>query len=190
MWTYKNSCKKMKYLIFTIVFLITSCSALPRITHYKKGIDPQFKLYIESYRNIIGKNKYQYKFDNLSMNFRKLEPGTIGRCWWLLDGGFEIEIDTNWWYYNKFNQKSKEFLTYHELEHCIRYRMHTDRKRKIENIVDFFEEIGYYIGIIPKPGHLPDGCPSSLMHSHVMDYKCREKHYVYYIKEMQRWKSR
>jgi len=175
----------MKIFIFILLIFITSCSALPRVVHHQKGIDPTFEPYIESYRNIIGKNKYQDKFDNLSMNFGKLEGNIIGRCWWLLGGGFEIEIDYGWWRYNTNDQKALEFLTYHELEHCIRYRMHTDRKKSINNIVDFFEEIGYYIGIIPKPGYLNDGCPASLMHSHVMDYACREKHYLYYIKELQ-----
>jgi hypothetical protein len=189
MWAYKKDYKKMRFFILSLLIFITSCSALPRVTHHQKGIDPTFKPYVKSYRQIIGINKYQNKFDNLSMNFKKLENGTVGRCWWLIDGGFEIEIDTDWWYQNIFDQKAREFLTYHELEHCIRYRMHTDRKYEIENIVDFFEEIGYYVGIIPKPGHLPDGCPASLMHSHVMDYSCRQRHYLYYIEEMQKWKN-
>ena len=177
----------MKIFIFSLLIFITSCSALPRVAHYQKGIDPTFKPYIESYRNIIGEKKYQNKFDNLSMNFKNLEGNAVGKCWWLLNGGFEIEVDTSWWYNNMFDSKAKEFLTYHELEHCIRYRMHTDRKHKIETIVDFFEEIGYYLGIISKSGYLEDGCPASLMHSHVMDYRCREKHYLYYIKELQKW---
>jgi hypothetical protein len=160
---------------------------MPRITHKQKGIDPTFKPHIESYRLIIGPEKYKEKFSRLSMNFKKLEIGTVGRCWWLLDGGFEVEIDPDWWYTKVFNPTAQEFLIYHELEHCIRYRMHTDRKGEIENIADFFEEIGYYIGLLPKPGYLEDGCPASLMHSHVMDYKCRDRHYIYYIEEMQKW---
>lgn len=179
----------MKNFIFVFLLLATSCSAFPRITHQKKGINPEFKPYIDSYRNIIGKNKYQSKFDNLSMNFKNLENGVVGKCWWLLSGGFEIEIDLDWWYSHIFNPLAKEFLIYHELEHCIRYRMHTDRKSEIKNIVDFFEEIAYRMGLISKPGYLNDGCPASLMHSYVMEYWCREKHYSYYIREMQKWKN-
>lgn len=176
-------------IILLLIFSTSACSTMPRVTHHQKGVDPTFEPYIDSYRIIIGKDKYKDKFEVLSMNFKKLEAGTVGKCWWLLDGGYEIEIDPDWWYQNMFYPKAKEFLAYHELDHCIRYRMHTDRKGEIETIVDFFEEIGYYIGMIPKPGYLSDGCPASLMHSHVMSDRCREKHYYYYIKELQNWKD-
>lgn len=78
-------------------------------------------------------------------------------------------------------------MLYHELEHCIRYRMHTNKKKYIKNISDIFEEIGYYMGLIPKSGFLEDGCPTSLMHSHAMSYYCRNKHYKYYIEELKKW---
>ena len=177
--------------IYSIIFclLFYSCSALPRATHHKKGIDPVFKPYIESYKTIIGKSKYEYKFKKLSMNFKKLENDVIRKCWWLLDGGYEIEVDPDWWYGNIFDPEAQEFLAYHELEHCIRYRLHSNKKDEIENISDFFEEIGYYLGILSKPGYLSDGCPASLMHSHVMSYRCRKKHYIYYIKELQKWEN-
>ena len=180
----------IKIYLLGIILFLNSCSALPRVTQKQKGIDPVFKPYIESYRNIIGKDKYQYKFDRLSMNFKDLESGIVGKCWWLINGDFEIEIDPDWWYRNyAFDPIAKEFLAYHELEHCMRYRMHTDRKKEIRSILDFFEEIGYYLGLLEKPGYLKDGCPASLMHSHVTSYYCRKKHYEYYIQELKEWKN-
>lgn len=135
-----------KFLIILFTLLISqSCSSYVRVAPEQKGINPIFKPYINSYRYIIGEDKYKKEFNNLSMNFAKLQDNTVGRCWWLLNGDLEIEIDPSWWYGNMFSPKSQEFLTYHELEHCIRKRMHTNKKDKIENILDFFEEIGYYI---------------------------------------------
>ena len=180
----------IKIYLLGIILFLNSCSALPRVTQKQKGIDPVFKPYIESYRNIIGKDKYQYKFDRLSMNFKDLKSGIVGKCWWLINGDFEIEIDPDWWYRNyAFDPIAKEFLAYHELEHCMRYRMHTDRKKEIRSILDFFEEIGYYLGLLEKPGYLKDGCPASLMHSYVTSYYCRKKHYEYYIQELKEWKN-
>ena len=180
----------IKFYLLGIILFLNSCSALPRVRQQQKGIDPTFKPYIESYRNIIGKDNHKHKFSRLSMNFKKLESGTVGKCWWLLNGDFEIEIDPDWWYqYYTFDPIARELLAYHELEHCIRYRMHTNRKKEINNIADFFEEIGYYLGLIEKPGYLKDGCPASLMHSHIMSYDCRKKHYYYYIQELKKWKD-
>lgn len=175
----------IKFLFFIILLFSVSCSsAAPRYFHKQQGIDPTFNSYIKKYRNIIGKDSYDYKFKKLSMNFANLEGNVIGKCWWLLNGGFEIEIDKEWWDTRYFDDYSREFLVYHELEHCIKYRMHTNRKDKIDNIIDFFEEIGYYMGIIPKPGYLEDGCPASLMHSSMLPYYCRRRHYKHYIKDL------
>lgn len=169
-------------VLITISLLLTSCSTLPRMIHKKKGIDPTFKPYIEEYRNMIGKDKYDWKFKRLSVNFVDLERPAIGRCWWLINGGYEIEIDRVWWTFS--SQISKRFTMYHELEHCIRFRMHTDRKTEIDSIGDFFDEIGYLLGIIPKPGYLKDGCPASIMNSYSIAESCQEKHYNHYIDEI------
>jgi hypothetical protein len=158
----------MKKLLILLIFLIPlpSCSINKIRVHPKQtGIDPVFKPYIVEYRNLIGKKTLERRFDKLHMNFADLEGNILGRCYWLLGGDFEIEIDKGYWD-RPWNSLDKKFTVYHELEHCIRFRMHTNKKIKIKSIEDFFEVIGYYIGFMGRKGFLKDGCPASLMHSH------------------------
>jgi len=157
---------------------------MPRFVHKNKGIDSTFDPYIAEYRSIIGEEKYEHKFKRLSFNFAKLTPGVLGRCYWLIGGGYEIEIDREWWNRSWSGFLSKKLVVFHELEHCIRFRLHTNRVTKINSAADFFDEIGYFLGIINKPGYLKDGCPSTVMNSSVSGYKCQSKHYNMWIKEM------
>lgn len=173
----------MKYILLILMFL-ASCSSMSRVNYKQEGIDPEFKPYIESYRILIGKNNYKKSFQRLNLNFADLKNGAVGRCWWLANGGYKVEIDTSFWYDNMFDPMVKEFLIYHELEHCIRYRMHTNKPFEINSFSDFWGTIGYYLGFMGRKGYLKDGCPASIMHSHIMSWKCRPKHYMYYIKEI------
>ncbi len=167
------------------MLLLSSCSVMPRTQSKQKGIDPIFAPYVEDYRNIIGYNKYEHRFNKISINFvTDLSKRAIGRCWWLLDGNTEIEIDKEWWDSYWTSHLDKRMTVYHELEHCIRYRLHTNRVSKINSVESFLDEIGYWLGIIPKPGFLEDGCPSSIMNSYSASTTCQEKHYEYYIEEM------
>jgi hypothetical protein len=171
------------------MFLITTACAnsVPRVTPNKKGVDPIFDIYVENYKQLIGEG-YEDRFEILHMNFAELEGEVVGRCYWLLGGGYEVEIDTAFWN-NTFNPRKKEFVVYHELEHCIRFRMHTNKKEQMENIVDFFEEIAYRLGIIKKPGLLEDGCPSSIMNSRVIGPMCRIMHHDYYLDEIRNYNN-
>ena len=175
--------KKIVVLIYIAVF-VNSCSGLtlPRISTYNEGINPIFIPYIKSYRGLIGEGEYQDRFDKLSVNFADIKGTVIGKCWWVLDGDLEVEIDTKYW--NNGDFFDKMFLIYHELEHCIRSRLHTDRKLVINNVLDLFEEIAHILGIFEDRGYLKDGCPYSLMHSYTMGSYCRNKHFGYYLDEI------
>lgn len=180
--------KKMNKLLFLLVCLsFAACAVTPRVTAHKPGIDPEFVPYIQQYQDIVGHN-YSEKFKILSINIVELDPRILGRCYWLLGGGYEVEINKEWWVSPFTDFTDRQFVVFHELEHCIRYRMHTNKKQEIDTIVDFLEEIGYYLGFLEKKGYLPDGCPASIMHSHVLGYWCQKKHYKYYIQEMRNWK--
>jgi hypothetical protein len=157
----------------------------PRVGPKYSGVNPVFDTYVSEYRELIGKNDYQWRFDNLSINFVELESPAIGRCWWLLSGDVEIEIDAYWW--ESTNARGKQFLMYHELEHCIRRRFHTDKPSSVKNKSDFLEEIIYRLGLKSKFGYLRDGCPISLMHPNMVTSRCREKHYWYYMTELKEW---
>lgn len=182
--------KKVRNLWFLILLIFsTSCAGIttPRLTTKIPGTDKEFEPYIREYKYMIDTKIYDKRFKNLSMNFSKLEGNTVGTCWWLLNGDLEIEIDSTHW--RNGTIIDRQFLAYHELEHCIRQRMHTNRVLKINSILDLLDEIGYYIGIITKKGTLPDGCPASLMHSHTMSWRCQQKHFQFYIDEIRNWRK-
>ena len=172
-------------ILLLLVLLLTSCTTQPRLSLNKTGIDPEFKPYIEEYRSIIGRKKYQYSFSRLTVVFAELEPDVAGRCWWVSLSGKKIEINIHWWRNPNSSQISKRLVVYHELEHCIRYRMHTNKATEIHDLSSFFDEIGYLLGLIPKPGFFEDGCPVSLMNSQIAGSACQEKYYNVWIKEME-----
>lgn len=180
-----------KILILIATLISTSCSASTlRIVPNKRGIDPTFEPYIENYKYIIGDNQYDKRFENLSMNFADLGGSTIGVCYWLIGGGTEIEIDREYWDNFWTGQIGKEFLAYHELEHCIRYRMHSHKKEKDDKgFVDYFEDFMRWLGVLDQKGYFSDGCPNSIMHPYDVGYTCRHKHYWKYVQELRDWKD-
>lgn len=197
MWFDKTICftqkgiMKVKILLLITMFLFPSCSGLvlPRITPHKKGVDKAFKHHIVSYKKIIkNERRYKPKFKVLSMNFAELSETVVGRCWWLLNGDLEVEIDTKYWKMASFIDR--QFLVYHELEHCIRGRLHTNKKENIENILDFFEEILYYLGFKSGKAYLKDGCPNDIMNTHTMGWLCQQKHYTYYLDKIKNYRKR
>lgn len=178
-----------KINVLILILLFQSCSfASIRVSAKKSGVDPEFNDYVKSYKLIIEyKNKstniesYRNRINRLSMNFSNLKAPVIGRCFWLLNGEYEIEIDKQWWENAGF--LSKEFLAYHELEHCIRHRMHT-HPREDGDFLSFLQELFQKLGIIKKRGFFEDGCPDSIMYPHVNGEYCYYLHYDSYIKEM------
>lgn len=176
--------------IFILIFLVfcKSCASdAIRVSAKTKGIDPEFRDYIRSYEFIIKyKNEnypiYKDRLNKLSMNFTDLEGATIGRCYWLLNGEYEIEIDKLWW--DRSGQLSKQFLAYHELEHCIRQRMHTHSKNNDKNFLEFLEQLAQKLGLIKRSGFFKDGCADSIMYPYDNGEYCAFIHYDDYIKEI------
>ena len=184
----------MNKLIILILTLLTSCSTQAlRIYPNKKGVDPAFVPYIKDYSNIINlKNKrrkyiYNDRIKKLSINFIRFEGSTIGRCHWLLNGEFEVEVDELYWKRSSF--LSKQFLIYHELEHCIRFRMHTHEDGYKENIWQYIEYLAQLMGLIEQKGYFKDGCPDSIMYPSDVGDWCHAEHYDEYIKEMIEYKD-
>jgi hypothetical protein len=181
--------KMNKILIWLTLFSFYSCAAYPRLSAKTPGIHPELVPYIYDYRYLIGENSYSDRFRVLSANIVDMDSGILGVCRWLLDGGKEIEINKKYWYSSETTFYDRYFTVMHELEHCIRNRGHTDVKKEIENLTDFFEEIGRYMGIIETKHNLKDGCPASVMHSTSFSFYCQQTHYNYYIKEIREWKK-
>jgi hypothetical protein len=180
----------MKQLLFAFLLILPlSCSSAAfRVYPQKKGVDPTFKPYIKEYSHIINyknnKNKkiYDQRISSLSINFNNLEYPVIGQCHWLVNGEFEIQVDERWWKYS--SPVARQFLVYHELEHCIRFRMHTHTKEQLETLWDYVQYWGQLLGIVPDNEYFKDRCPNSIMNpSDVGDY-CNYEHYYEYIQEM------
>jgi hypothetical protein len=177
-------------LITTCLFFLTqSCAAYPRISAKTPGVQLELIPYIQDYRYLIGEDRYSEKFKRLSANIVDMHDSTLGVCRWLLNGGTEIEINKKYWYSYNTTFYDRYFTVLHELEHCIRNRGHTDIKKEIDNLTDFFEEIGRYMGIIETKHELKDGCPASIMHSTNFSFYCQQIHYNYYLQEIRQWKK-
>ena len=182
-----------KIICLILIFLVSCSSEAVRVRPSKRGIDPTFAPYVRDYSNIINskhknnRHVYNQRIDKLSMNFTNLEGATIGRCHWLLNGEFEIEIDQRYW--DRAGFLSKQFLIYHELEHCIRFRMHTHEDAYKTSIWQYIEHWAQLIGIIPKRGYFEDGCPNSIMHPSDSGEWCHLEHYNSYIDEIIEYKD-
>lgn len=190
--------KKMNKLIFLILLFVTSCSRETiRVQPKQRTVDPTFVPYIQDYSNIINskqqkhKKFYDRRIKKLYINFAHLNGDIIGRCYWLLNGEFEIEIDQTYWEVTGF--LSRRFLIYHELEHCIRLRMHTHegfyKKRNIMDYLDYLDYFSELVGIVPAKGYFLDGCPNSIMHPNDAGEWCHSQHYNEYIQEMADYKD-
>lgn len=180
---------KNKLVTIFLLLLTQSCAAYPRISAKTPGIQPELQPYIQDYRYLIGEDNYNHKFKKLSANIVDMNDEILGVCRWLLDGGNEIEINKKYWYSYSTTFYDRYFTVLHELEHCIRNRGHTNIKQEIDNVTDFFEEIGRYMGIIETKHELKDGCPASIMHSTSFSFYCQRTYYIYYINEIKNWKK-
>lgn len=162
-----------------MLFSSTGCSQIAR---HHKGIDPELVPYLKDYRNLID-NPYQYndRFETLSAGFRDLD-GPIGVCYWLIGNRREISFDPHYW--RLMDPISRQLTVYHELEHCIRFRMHSSKKWIITNPWELIERIGQDLGIYELKNNFIDGCPSSVMYPYEISNSCVAVHYLDYIEEI------
>lgn len=197
MWFNQKKGKiKMKKIIFAIFFLCFSCGTtdIP-LKPRKKGKQKELLVYLESYKQLVPLHPIQKKrikrlhMNILPINAEKKDGSTIiGRCWYYGSGDLEIVISKDFWENPFTTVLDKEFVVYHELEHCVRYRSHTNARKKVDNIIDFFERLAFAVGFFSAKQDLPDGCPASLMNSSTMSAYCQNQHYIYYINEMKYWR--
>ena len=84
----------------------------------------------------------------------KTQDDAVGTCNYMTD---VIEIDPTFFY--TATAKPRKTVIYHELGHCVCKRDHT-------------------------MGQLNDACPDSIMYYKVVNRKCLDKHWDYYMKEI------
>jgi hypothetical protein len=190
----KKGFKKMKNIIIILsIFLSNSCSSEMIENNFKQTVDYEFESYLKDYKTIINskdnsKEKlYDSRIDRLSVNFADLDKNVLGECTWQFDGSYKIEISKSYWKTSTFI--GKQFLIYHELEHCVRFRPHSHLKKKKEDIWDYIEALGQFLGIIEKKGFFKDGCPDSIMYPYDTSELCNINHYNEYIEEMANYQS-
>lgn len=186
--------KKMKNIIIILsLFLSSSCSGEMIQNNFKQTVDPEFEYYLKEYKTIINskdgskKELYDNRIDKLSINFADLEKNVLGECTWEIDGSYKIEISKIYWQNSTFI--GKQFLIYHELEHCVRFRPHTHIKKKKEDFWDYLEALAQALGLIKKQGFFKDGCPDSIMYPYDTTELCNINHYNEYIEEMANYKN-
>ena len=171
-------------MLFLIFISVTSCADILRVKRAHKGIDPEFKPYIEEFIYISKGKVKKEDFKNLTIGFHNYKPNdsTAGTCW---EYGIltEIDISEKWWKENPSIFQRQE-LVFHELGHCILHRAHTSPPEYSSGFVSWFEKILFKLKILTKKGYLSDGCPSSIMHPYTLSESCINKNYYYYIDEL------
>jgi hypothetical protein len=173
----------VKFLfVFIILISCTTKGARSDGLFYpeKEGVEPVFLPYLESYQQLIGTRKYENKIKSTPILFGDTD-GALGVCTTYLLGRHSITINRAFWLTT--DETGKMFVIYHELEHCIRKRPHTNIEKKEWFLKEVWKKVMKKLGFY-KPFYLKDGCPISIMNSHLVSYYCRIKHYDYYLKEL------
>jgi len=174
----------MKYLLLVfIMFMQTSCAQL-RFTKSHKGIDPEFKPYVQEFIYASRGKVSEKDIEGITIGFRDYKDGssTVGTCH-LLVKNTEIDISRKWWNDNQSTLERQE-LMFHELGHCVLKRSHTEIPTYSSGFVGWLEELFFKLGIYKEKNKLSDGCPSSFMHPYTLGESCISKHYLYYLDEL------
>ena len=165
-------------LFLFVVFQSMGCSVF--VLNHKT--DEEFKPYIDEFSHIIKTSPFVNKIKHVSIIFSDLNPNqetqTLGVCYNMMRKDTFIKIDRPSWY--KYGPLSQQALVFHELGHCICNIPHTTPNDSIiDKILD---------GILIKKReviYLSDGCASSLMYPYAIGSRCLERHWNYYIKDLQ-----
>ena len=182
------------WLVLDLVIFTYGCGSdkptiEPRNKPIHVGIDPRAKPLIRQYVDLA--KTHGVKFTRrLTVGFTdiKAESGggsrVVGICFYGKNFR-EIDIDNNQW--NTHSPISLKNLIFHELTHCLCGRGHDygDGEAypsiEIEEILSFLNRWPFYAA---KPGRYADGCPLSIMYTHVLSDRCLEEHQKDYFKEM------
>lgn len=157
-----------------------SCAEL-RFVKKHKGIDPEFKPYVERFV-IDSKGKIKKEdLRRLSIGFRDYKDiWTVGTCHPIAK---EIDINRAWWNYT-YSDLHRMELVYHELGHCLLHRHHTTPTSGKNKFMADLERFMFEAGLWDSRPNLFDGCPPSIMHPKVVSERCMLKHYDFYIHEL------
>jgi hypothetical protein len=145
----------------------------------------EVKSIVDSYAYLSTYNHISFKHTvNIKFVFMK-SKNTVGLC--LYNKNRTIEIDKEYW--DESSIIEKMILLYHELTHCYCDRGHDFGKDKqypddsIKSFINSLLNINQ-LSLVSHEGYFDDSCAFSIMHPILINKKCFEVHYLYYIKEM------
>jgi hypothetical protein len=172
-----------KLLLLLLLFSQTACASSVEVRLFKEYnyIDEEFKPYVQEFIYASQGKINERKFESFTMGFRtfKSSVSTVDVCHPI---AYEVDISKEWWE-NTLSQPKRIELVFHELGHCILNRGHT-QKPIGDDWLDFFERLGFKIGMFEEKDTLPDKCPASFMHPYTLSEQCINKHFNYYINEL------
>jgi hypothetical protein len=160
----------------------------PRFKPIHIGVDRDLQPELIEYVKLAKNNGIKFKRP-ITMGFADIDVvmGTgrvVGICF--NHSRFkEIDIDKKQW--KDHSEISRKNLLFHELTHCLCGRGHDygDGERyqplEIEKVLDFIHNWPFYV---PRPGRYVDGCPLTIMYTHVLPDSCLQIHQTEYFTEM------
>ena len=107
--------RRFRIVFYLAISLFILLSAMPS----KKGIDPEFNIYLDAVEEFSNGNLKRIP----NINFGRLESGTLGAC----NSNIlyeEILINKNHWTYSSYHDRV--ILLAHELTHCYKKVMHVN----------------------------------------------------------------
>lgn len=111
-------------LIITLSLLLLSCS-----NDNNNLIEQEILGYFNSFESEAFLRGVEIDLDNIDLNayVENIEKtGVVGQCNSYSDGSKTVVVDEFYW--SNASDLDKEYLTYHELGHCVLERDHNDEK--------------------------------------------------------------
>jgi hypothetical protein len=185
----------MRYIftLLAIVLVLNSCGGgakiEPRTKPHYVGVDKSLQPELDEYVKLAKQNGIKFKRP-ITMGISDInvpigtESRVVGICF-NYSQFKEIEIDKDQWKYH--SEISRKSLLFHELTHCLCGRNHDYGNGEayptieMDEVFDFLRKWHFYI---PRIGRYVDGCPLSIMYTHVLPDSCLKTHEKDYLSEM------
>jgi hypothetical protein len=159
----------------------------PRLKPHYVGVEPKVKPYIDLYKRMAKEHGIKFT-KKITVGFTDIQEGkVVGICFYGKNFR-EIDVDTKMWAH--YSSTTREDLLFHELTHCLCNRGHDYGDGEAYPTVDMEDLMDWFQKYFPKPfyeakpGHYVDGCPLSIMYTHVVADSCMRDHSKEYFKEM------
>lgn len=148
----------MRVIFIIFILLNTACDVVPTVDNNRDSREG-YSINPDTLPYIAEfENTYNTYVYNIPVTIRPITTGPIGLCITIANGLKEIILDDSFWY-NDASEIQRKTLMFHELGHCIFNLQHNH----------------FYLN---------DGCPGSIMHEYMPHTYCLERHWDYYLNEL------